>query len=58
MQEKSIEMTMQLHVFCLPNLDLITLLALGSLYGPERVNLASFQLPAGKDTAFSPPLCV
>lgn len=35
-----------------------TLLALGSLYGSEWVNLASFQLPAGKGTALSPALCV
>lgn len=59
MQEKSIERTVQLFsVFCQPNLNWIILLALASLYGPEWVNLAAFQLPAGKGTALSPPLCV
>lgn len=59
MQEKSIERTVQLFsVFCQPDLNLIILLALASLYGPEWVNLAAFQLPAGKGTALSPPLCV
>lgn len=58
MQEKSMERTVQPCVFCLHNLDLLTLSVLGSSYGSEWVNLASFQLPAGKGTALSSALCV
>lgn len=58
MQEKSMERTVQPRVFCLHNLDLFPLSALGSSYGSEWVNLAFSQLPAGKGTALSPALCV
>lgn len=41
---------MQLPVFSLPHLELITPLDLGSYYAPEWVNLAFSQLPAGSCT--------